>query len=492
MNAAIYARVSTDQQAETGYSLGAQIADCTAMARTLGATLVKEFIDDGYSGAYLDRPALTSMRDSVRAKMFDFVVVYDIDRLSRNLSHQLLITDDIEAAGAKLYFVKADYDASAEGRLFYAIRGAFAGYEREKLRERSMRGKTAMLKKGKIINDSHVYGYDFDKENHAYTVNNLEARNIKEIFRLYLMGFGGVSAIARHLNANTDLFPPPNRKKWVVSTIRDILRREMYTGKFFAHKTYHFKTGLTSEKRVERPPDEWIPMSCPPIISEEEHLRAVELLSKNRTFDLHQNRQPFLFQGLLHCAKCGAMLNVKRNGKNSAYYLCTHNMADGTFVTCGARNFQCGPTDAALWGLIESLCKSPEALEAYINKATPPPPPGADADTRKQKLDAIRQERQAILQWVGDGLISREDATARLKALKAAENRLARESTCKPLAPARIDARAVYKAVCDCPPTPEAKRQIVRQVIDHISIQRTDAGTGVKHYQFDIKIYFRK
>ncbi|WP_051650137.1 recombinase family protein [Selenomonas sp. AB3002] len=493
MNAAIYARVSTDKQAEQGYSLGAQIADCTAKARSLGATLVQEFIDDGYSGAYLDRPALTSMRDAVRAKMFDFVVVYDIDRLSRNLSHQLLITDDIESAGAQLHFVNADYKASAEGRLFYAIRGAFAGYEREKIRERSMRGRVAMLKQGKVIEDSHVYGYDFDKENHCYIINELEARNIREIFRLYLMGFGGTSAIARHFNANIDKFPPPNRRKWAVSTIHDILKREMYTGRFFAHKTYHFRTGLKSERRIERPPDEWIPMQCPPIISDEEHKRAVELLSKNRTFDLHRKRTPFLFQGLLYCTQCGRMLNVRRNGKNVAYYMCIHNQNDGNFASCGSRNFQCAPTDAALWELLESICQSPEAVENYIRKSLPPPAPGAGAeDARQQELSRIHQERQSILQWVGDGLISHEDATARLKALKAAENRLARVNTCKPLAPVRTDAGAVYEAVRNCPPTPDAKRQIVRQVIDHINIMRTDAGTGRKHYQFDIQIFFRK
>jgi site-specific DNA recombinase len=181
MNVAIYARVSTDIQAEQGYSLGAQITDCTAKAKELGGTIIKEYVNDGYSGAYLERPALQDMREAIRSKMFQMVVCYDVDRLSRNLSHQLLVTEEIEKSGASLVFVKSDYQSTPEGRMFYAIKGAFAGYEREKIKERTARGKLAMMKQGKVVADSHVYGYDFDKENRCYVANPLEARNINKI-----------------------------------------------------------------------------------------------------------------------------------------------------------------------------------------------------------------------------------------------------------------------------------------------------------------------
>ena len=433
MNAAIYARVSTDVQAEFGYSLGAQIADCTQKARDLGATIIKEFVDDGYSGAYLERPALESLREALRAKMFDIVVVYDIDRLSRNLSHQLLITDDIEASGAALHFVKADYESSPEGRLFYAIRGAFAGYEREKFKERTLRGKIAMLKQGKTVQDSHVYGYDFDKETRSYIINEIEAKNVKEIFRLYLSGFGGTTAITRHLNSNTDKFPPPNRRKWVISTVRDILRREMYTGKFFSHKIYHYRTGIKGEIKGERPKDEWIPMECPAIISDEEHNQAVALLRNNRTFDHHKRAEIFIFQGLLYCAKCGRRLSV-RNGGGNTYYMCWRNGATGEHGPgCGARSMQCFPTDAAIWEVVTAVCKSPASIEAYIRQSTPASHPQADADAvRTKELQKIKDERQALLTWVAGQLITHEEATSRLTALKAAENRIIRENTRKP------------------------------------------------------------
>lgn len=490
MNAAIYARVSTDAQAEYGYSLGAQIADCTSKAKEMGATFIKEFIDDGYSGAYLERPALESLRASLRAGMFSLVVVYDIDRLSRNLSHQLLITDDIESAGATLAFCKANYEASPEGRLFYAIRGAFAGYEREKIRERSMRGRLAMLRQGKVIEDSHVYGYDYDKSTHSYVVNETEASVIREIFKMYLDGYGGMLAIARHLNANLPKYPPPSRKKWVVSTIRDILRRDMYTGNFFAHKIYHFKTGLTSEKKVIRPPEEWIPMTCPAIISEDEHQRALAMMDRNRTFDYRPKHIPHLFQGLLRCARCGRTLSVKHGSKRIKYYMCLTNHADGHMSTCGARSLRCDPVDDALWALITDICKSEESIRQYISSmeaAAPTTSPQADIS---EQLERIKAERKNILSWVANQLVSFDEAETRLKALRDEESRLVINNTCDDAKARSEDVRGIYEAIRDCPPTAEAKRQLVRQIIDHVDILRTDDSRGAKNYQLTAKIYF--
>jgi predicted site-specific integrase-resolvase len=107
---AIYVRVSTDQQAEKGYSLETQLAECRKKIKDLPKVLaVEEFIEDGYSGAYLERPALEKLRNALREKRFGAVIVYDPDRLARNLTHQLIITDEIESSGAHLHFVKFEW-----------------------------------------------------------------------------------------------------------------------------------------------------------------------------------------------------------------------------------------------------------------------------------------------------------------------------------------------------------------------------------------------
>lgn len=496
MNIAIYARVSSDQQAEQGYSLAAQVEDCKRKAEELGAGIVKEYIDDGYSGAYLERPALDSLREALRQKMFAAVICWDVDRLSRNLSHQLLLTDEIEASGAALHFVKANYEASPEGRLFYAIRGAFAGYEREKIRERSMRGKLAMMKQGKIVQDSNVYGYDFDKTTHAYVVNAGEAANVREIYRLYLSGIGGVRAVCLHLNQHLDKYPPPNGRGWVVSTVRDILAREMYTGTYYAHRVQHVKTGARKEKKSIRPRSEWVEMSCPAIISKEMHLEAAALLSKNKRIDHHrQHHNPPLLQGIIYCRDCGQMLKVKNGGeKRTRYYMCWENTAAGiSRPGCGARSMQCEIVDNAFWELLENICRNPAKLKAYMESTAPTiTAPHDEAKRREAAMQKIKTERAAIMSWFSQQLLTHEEATARLEALRAEENRLMIDNITPPPKTAQPAPSAVCEAVSTCIESSTARRRVVMQVIDRVIIKRLDKGKGRSNYALDMKIVFKK
>lgn len=100
MNAAIYVRVSTDQQAEKGYSIDTQLEACRKCAMELGAENIEEFIDDGYSGGFIDRPELTRLRESLARKEIDVVIAYAPDRLARKMIHLLIISEEIVKAGA--------------------------------------------------------------------------------------------------------------------------------------------------------------------------------------------------------------------------------------------------------------------------------------------------------------------------------------------------------------------------------------------------------
>ena len=104
--AAIYARVSSEDQAKHGYSLPDQVAECERRARELEAEPAPPFIDDGISGSTLDRPALQRLRDEVEAGSFDLVITLDPDRLSRDLRHLLALTDEIESS-AQLVLLSA-------------------------------------------------------------------------------------------------------------------------------------------------------------------------------------------------------------------------------------------------------------------------------------------------------------------------------------------------------------------------------------------------
>ncbi len=150
MIAIIYPRVSTEEQAKSGYSLAAQRDACQARALALGYTQenIVEVCEDGVSGDILERPGLTRVRELVRQGGVGHFICLDPDRFSRKLTHQLLVTDELEHAGVQLEFINFEWRDTPEGRLFYTLRGAIAEFEKEKIKERTMQGKRQHAKEG--------------------------------------------------------------------------------------------------------------------------------------------------------------------------------------------------------------------------------------------------------------------------------------------------------------------------------------------------------
>jgi site-specific DNA recombinase len=493
-NVAIYVRVSTDWQAEQGYSLQSQIDACIARAHELGAQTIKNYVDDGYSGAYLERPALDELREALRSKVYDTVICYDPDRLARNLSHQLIITDDIDCSGAELVFVSVKFERSAEGRLFYAMRGAFSAYEREKIRERTMRGKRSKLKIGKVINDSHVYGYDYDAKSCQYIINPYEAETILKIYHWYLIDrIGGGEAIAEHLSAK-HIPSPAGKQQWSPSTVRAILTREMYTGKYYSQKYYHKKIGPKKEIRIPRDKSEWIPMIAPTIITPAMYFDACELMTKKRTYKTWKhNTKIYLLQGLLVCGNCGKKMSVLTSNATNKYYACIAKTHQSTEKACGARYSKVEVVDDMFWNLLFDICKSSQSLTKYIGaEITPPPSSTVDPVKKLEKqLQKIQTEQQAVMNWFSQSLISQAIATEKLSALKSKEDdltlRLQRisDSIIK-----KVNTKKICSMIQACPESLEARRNVILSSIDSITFLRTDNNYG-SNYELDVKISFK-
>src|SRR5215510_16421266 len=134
--AAVYGRVSTEEQGH-GFSLPTQLAACLALADKEGYMVPESYrFADEVSGTTLDRPGLRLLRDLVRTRAVSAVLVYDPDRLSRTLGHQLLLSEEFEQAGIRLLIVSHPLEKGPEGWLFFQMRGAIAEYERAKVLER--------------------------------------------------------------------------------------------------------------------------------------------------------------------------------------------------------------------------------------------------------------------------------------------------------------------------------------------------------------------
>lgn len=475
MNAAIYARVSTAQQAEHGYSLETQIDACKQKALSLGATSIKEYIDDGYSGAYMERPALDNLRDALSANLHDIVVIYDTDRLARDMMVQLLITEEIEKH-ASLVFVNSEYNKSPESQLFYQIKGSFAEYERVKIQDRMNRGRRGKLKQGKPIRDSKILGYDFIDG--QYVINQQEANIVRHIFEAYLNTTGGLIKVSKKLFADGILSVSGTRMS--ISSLGAILHRQNYTGHYFAYTTYRKKTGSNTTKVIHRDSTEWIPMKCPQIIPQELFDAVQNKLGRNRKNRTREGKYPALFQGLLYCGICGHKM-YKIVYSNKAYYLCRTQKE--SLTPCTNRMCNVEILDAIIWEKIMDICRSDYTIRKYVAKSVPK----NDNTSIQEKLDKINQTRKNIMTLYTKSLISIEECTEQLETLKKKERTLSEKLSPTPKEKV-IDYTAVVKAIKNAM-TYEDKRSIVTNFISKVTVIRK--GNKRQHgYSLDLKIEF--
>jgi len=187
-SAAIYARVSTTGQADKGYSLPTQIDACQRLAQQEGYTVPENhiFVDDS-TGTSLNRPQLTTLRDLVHQRLVQAVFVHDLDRLSRKLAHQLLLTDEFEQSGVVLRSVAVpDGVTTPEAQLLSNVRGIIAEYERAKVLERTARGRRGRAQDGHVPYGRRTLGY----------IGIVSKPDQKLVGKLTL--FQGISQVLRH------------------------------------------------------------------------------------------------------------------------------------------------------------------------------------------------------------------------------------------------------------------------------------------------------
>jgi site-specific DNA recombinase len=127
--AALYARVSTDAQQKEG-TIQSQVAELKRQIAAAGRVLVKEYIDDGYTGTLLDRPALEQLRQDVKTDQFDAIYFLCADRIARKVAYQTIIVDELLKHGKQVIINAKDYVRNPENKLTLTMLGAFAEFER--------------------------------------------------------------------------------------------------------------------------------------------------------------------------------------------------------------------------------------------------------------------------------------------------------------------------------------------------------------------------
>jgi DNA invertase Pin-like site-specific DNA recombinase len=222
---AVYLRVSTTEQAKEGYSLGAQLERLRNYCNAREWEVVKEYVDDGYSGRSIKRPAFKKMM--AEKDDWDMILVVKMDRIHRNSKNFMEMMDDLRKWGKEFSSMQESLDTStAMGRFVVDIIQRIAQLESEQIGERvyvGMRQKAST--EGGILGFAHPYGYDYtDGE---LRINKDEARVVRHMFFRYLSGWG-TSRIAEELDCEG--FPTKRNGCWSARTVGKILKNPIYCG----------------------------------------------------------------------------------------------------------------------------------------------------------------------------------------------------------------------------------------------------------------------
>lgn len=243
MVAAIYARVSSEQQAEAA-TIDSQVTALLERIVTDGLTLESErrFLDEGYSGATLIRPALERLRDVAAAGAIDRLYVHSPDRLARKYAYQVLLLDELQRCGVEVIFLNHPLGKTPEEDLLLQVQGMVAEYERAKILERSRRGKLHAARQGSVnVLSGAPYGYRYvscrEGDGEArYEIVLEEARLIRQIFEWVGRDGLSIGEVCRRLKKQG--IPSPRGKSyWDRTTVWGHLKNSAYRGNAIFGKT---------------------------------------------------------------------------------------------------------------------------------------------------------------------------------------------------------------------------------------------------------------
>lgn len=307
---ALYVRVSTTSQLEEGYSIDEQKAKLESYCDIKDWHVYKVYTDGGFSGSTTERPALEQLVQDAQSKLFDTVLVYKLDRLSRSQKDTLYLIEDVFLKN-DIEFVSLleNFDTSTPfGRAVIGLLSVFAQLEREQIKERMQLGKLGRAKSGKSMMWAKTsYGYNYNKDTGTMTVNEYEALVVKEIYTLYLAGMS-ITKLRDKINEEY-----PKQPAWSYRTIRGMLANPVYCGL----NQYKGQTFQGTHKAI--------------ISLEDFEQTQRELARRQQTAKDLLNPRPFqakyMLSGTAQCGYCHAPLKLvlgkkRKDGTRTKRYEC--------------------------------------------------------------------------------------------------------------------------------------------------------------------------
>jgi site-specific DNA recombinase len=452
--AAIYARVSSEQQKEEN-TIASQTAALVDFAREQGYSVPDEWVieDEGFSGASLLRPGLERLRDLAAEGHIQAVLIHSPDRLSRKYAYQVLLTEEFARHGVETIFLKMPHSGTPEDQLMLQFQGMIAEYERAQILERSRRGKRHRAKAGEVsVLCGAPYGYRYIRKTSEaparYEIDAAEAEVVRLVYDKYTVGGLSIGATARLLRGMG--VPTRRRVRWERSVVWAILRNPAYKGTAYFNKTrIGPRQKVTKPFRLsgravhgdkscshERPRDEWIEIPVPAIVSEETFALAAERLADNKRFAPRRTIEPSIVQGLVSCRKCGYALSrtsTRTSARKIHYYRCLGSDAWRHLggAVCDCRPIRQDLLDQIVWEEVILLIEDPMLIQAELDRrldaARAAEPTKRRQEALERELTRIGKSMERLLTAYQEDLLSLDELRRRMPELRAREQSMRAE-----------------------------------------------------------------
>lgn len=450
MRVVLYCRVSTDEQARSGYSISEQSHQLETYAATNELTVVERISDEGYSGASPERPGLARVMELAEAGAIDGVLATKRDRLYRSRLYRLLMDQDLKEFGVKLISLNDTGNQLADG-----FQDEFAAYERDQITQRTNAGKRQKARSGRIVAGPYpAHGFKFSEDRDYYEVDEAAMLSVRRLFEIVASGVS-VSATARSLTEEG--YPAPRARRWLRPAVREIIFDDLYAphgveevralvtpevsltqsiyGVWYYNRREFVKTRRGRKLRY-KPRAEWIAVPVPDAGVPRETVEAARaVLSRNERMPKSSaaGRAWELSGGVLRCSGCGtAMMAVASstyhtltNGEKKRYpkyaYRCDARRR-GQECESPVRSRGATKTEALVWTAVRDALLQPDKLLGTLERASKVrrrKPESRRLEGVLARLEELEKRRGGLVDLAADGYIPRSELRRRLPALDA-------------------------------------------------------------------------
>jgi site-specific DNA recombinase len=458
LRAAVYARVSSEQQAQQK-TIDSQLEALKERVGQEGLMLDNElcFVDDGCSGSTLVRPALERLRDVAYAGGVDRLYVHSPDRLARKYAYQVLLVDELTHHGVEIVFLNHALGTSPEEDLLLQVQGVISEYERAKIMERSRRGKRHAARRGSVnVLSGAPYGYRYVSKQEGggeahYRMVFEEARIVREIFAWHGVEGASIGEICRRLKSK-GIRTRTGKDYWDRTTVWGMLKNPAYKGSAGFGKTRRGrrKPALRPQRRYEQSQrdysiytvreEEQERIPVPAIVGEDLFETVQEQLAENKKHNRQRRRGArYLLQGLLKCQCCGyayygkpvSRSAAKGKKRDYAYYRCigTDAYRFGGERVCWNKQVRTDLLEAAVWEDVCALLQDPDRVRQEYQRRLTQQPSNQAAQTEQLSM-MIQKVKRGIARLIDayeDGLLTKAEFEPRLRNAKQRLDKLEAE-----------------------------------------------------------------